>query len=439
MKRWLASTSVAVLALGALVLTDRAPARAQEPAAPPTVLVQVGKPGERAAPVALPLPKGDTAASRELWDVVKRDLELTGWFKIVAPEATIEPASAGVRPGEFDFAHWRPLGVAALAKTRLVQDGANLRAEAWVYGVDGGELLGEKAFSAPAGSVRALGHKVADAILFLVTGEHGFFDTRFTFAGSFTGNKEIWVCDADGGNLRQVTRNGSINLKPRWRPDGGAIAWTGYAAGNPDLYVADLGAKAIKRVSARAGLNTGGAFAPGGGALALTLSVGSDAEIFTTDAGGRSPTRLTKSPGIDSSPSWSPDGRQVAFVSERSGSPQIYVMNADGSNPRRVTFQGAHNTDPAWSPRGDRIAFVGRDGTFDVFTVGVDGRGMQRVTQGQGDNEDPSWSPDGRYLAFSSTRAGGAHIWVASEDGSFQVKVTQGKGGYTNPHWGPSR
>ncbi len=131
MKRWLASTSVAVLAVGAFVLAERAPARAQEPA-PPTVLVQVGKPGERAAPVALPLAKGDTAASRELWEVVKRDLELTGWFKIVSPEATIEPASAGVRPGEFDFAHWRPLGVAALAKTRVVQEGGNLRAEAWV-------------------------------------------------------------------------------------------------------------------------------------------------------------------------------------------------------------------------------------------------------------------------------------------------------------------
>ena len=422
----------AVLALGSVGES----VRAQEPA-PPTVLVQVGKPGERAAPLALPLPRGDSPQARALWDVVKRDLELTGWFKILPPDASIEPATAGVRPGEFDYAHWRPLGVAALAKTRVVTEGGNVRAEAWVYGVDAGEKLGDKAFVAPAGSVRALGHKVADAILFLVTGEHGFFDTKFAVTGSFSGNKEIWVVDADGGNLRPVTKNGAINLKPRWRPDGGAIAYTGYAAGNPDLYVADLIGRTVRRVSARTGLNTGGAFAPGGARVAATLSVGSDAEIFVMDASGRNPVRLTKSPGIDSSPCWSPDGSQIAFVSERSGSPQIYVMGADGSNPRRVTFSGAHNTDPAWSPRGDRIAFVGRDGAFDVFTVGVDGRGMQRVTQGQGDNEDPSWSPDGRYIAFSSTRSAGSHIWIASEDGSFQVQVTSGKGGYTNPQWGP--
>jgi len=422
-----------LILLAAVAMITLAPAIAQDK---PTVLIDVGRPGDRAIPIGLPFPKGGAAASQELYDVVRHDLELSGWFRVLDPNASLEPATAGIRPGEFDMAAWRPSGASVLAKTDLVDADGKLRTEVHVYAVGGAETLGAKAFSGAPTSVRTLGHRVADTIVFAVTGEHAFFDTRFAFVAKWTGNKEIWLVDADGEGRRQITRNGSINLKPRWNATGTALAFTSYQAGNPDLYVADFAQGGSRRVSKRPGINTGGAFSPKGDLIALALSLGGDAEIWTIEPlAGREVARLTASPGIDASPCWSPDGRQIAFVSERSGGPQIYVMNADGSNPHRVSFSGSHNTDPAWSPAGDRIAFVSRDSNFDVFTVGVDGQGMTRVTQGMGDNEDPSFSPDGRYVAFSSTRSGGAHIWIASVDGRHQVQVTRGEGGYTNPNW----
>lgn len=421
------------LLLLSLLVAACTPALAQDPA--PNIGINIGRVGDRAIPIAIPLPKG--TANDEYWATVRRDLELSGWFRVLDANASTEPSGAGVRLGEFDFADWRPTGAAVLAKTSLSEADGKLRTEVWLYGVDASEKLGAKAFSAPTTSARSLGHRTADFIIQTVTGQRSFFDTKFTFVGSFSGNKEIYVVDADGNGRRQITRNGSINLKPRWNATGSAIAFTSYAAGNPDAYVADLGKGQIRRVSSRSGINTGASFSPLGDILALTLSIGGDSEIFTIDPyAGKEIARLTSSPGIDTSPTWSPDGSQVAFVSERSGGPQIYVMNADGSNPHRVTFSGSQNTDPSWSPLGDRIAFVGRDsGHFDIFTVRTDGGGMERVTQGSGDNEDPSWSPDGQYLAFSSTRQGGSHIWIASADGAHQAKVTTGSGGYTNPHW----
>lgn len=400
------------------------------------VLIEIGRPGERAVPIAIPMPKG-SGPNDEFWTVVRRDLELSGWFRILDANASLEPATAGIRLGEFDFADWRPTGATILAKTSLAATDDKLRTEVWIYGVDGAEKLDAKAFSAGPTGVRSLGHRAADFIIQTVTKERSFFDTKFAFVGSFTGNKEIYMVDADGYGRRQVTKNGSINLKPKWNATGNAIAYTSYAAGNPDLYVADLGKGQIRRVSSRSGINTGGAFSPLGDLLALTLTVGGDSEIYTIDPyAGREVARLTASPGIDVSPSWSPDGSKIAFVSERSGGPQIYKMNADGSGAKRVTFSGSQNTDPSWSPTGDRIAFVGREGGhFDIFTVRPDGSGMDRITQGQGDNEDPSWSPDGQYVAFSSTREGGAHIWISSVDGRHQAKITSGGGGYTNPSW----
>lgn len=400
-----------------------------------TILVDVAAPGRTKFPVALPstIGSGETAA---FFEVLRNDLELSGWFDIIDADAYIEPAGTGVRPGDFQFSDWEITGALGLAKTTLGSSGSALRSEVWVYDVAGERKLGAKAFS--TSDVRALAHKTANEIILQLTGKPGMFNTRFAAVRRASGNKEIYVVDFDGHNPQRITRNGAINLQPKWDPSGTKLAFTSYLGGNPDLYVANLASGGITRLSARAGINTGATWNPRGGSLALTLSPGGDPEIFTIDArSGQQIGRLTRSTGIDTSPAFSPDGSQIAFVSERSGGAQVYVMNVDGSGVRRVTFEGGHNTDPAWSPDGKHIAYVSRSGVFDVYTVRTDGRGVTRITQGMGDNEDPSWSPDGNYLAFSSTRSGAAHIWMSTADGYHQVQLTKGSGGYTNPDWSP--
>ncbi len=420
----------------ALLLAGRRPARAQEPV--PTIVVPVS-PGRNPLAVAVPEPVGGAAEARDFAAIVRRDLDLSGWFQVIPPAAYIEPAGTGLRPGQFRFEDWDVPGATVLAKTGLRRQGDALRAEVWVYDVAGRRKLGARAFSADPKALRILAHKVANEIILRVTGRTAPFDTRFAFAADFTGNKEIYVCDFDGQGLAQITRNGSINIQPAWDPTGSRIAFTSYLSGNPDTYIADLRAGRITRLSARAGINSGPSFSPDGRLIALTLSPGGDPDIFTLDARtGAVVARLTRSVGIDVSPVFSPDGSRIAFVSERSGGAQIYVMNADGTGVHRVSFQGNYNTDPAWSPDGTTLAFVGRDVNFDVFTVRADGTGLTRITQDAGDNEDPSWSPDGAYIAFSSTRTGASHIWMATADGVRQVQLTRGAGGYTNPAWSPS-
>lgn len=428
------------LAAGTAALALPRPLRAQEepPQEQGRIHIIVGAPGATKLPLALPRPVGGSAKAGEFYEVVRRDLELSGWFNLISEAAYIEPVGTGVQPGEFRFEDWDVPGAVGLGKSVLSEQGGRLRAEAWVYDVPGRRRLGAKAFTGDASALRSLAHKVANEIVFRITGQNAPFATRFAFAGTFSGNKEIYVVDFDGHGLTRITQNGSINLQPAWSPSGSRIAFTSYSSGNPDCYIADLGGGKITRLSARSGINTGPAWSPDGARIALTLSTSGDPDIYTVDARtGEVITRVTKSAGIDVSPSFSPDGSKIAFVSDRGGGAQIYVANADGSGAQRVTYQGNHNTDPSWSPKGDRLAFVTRSGSFDVFTVKLDGSGLTRITQGMGDNEDPSWSPDGNYIAFSSTRTGSPHIWMSTADGSHQVQLTQGKGGYTNPHWSP--
>jgi TolB protein len=436
----LRALSLTLISLMVLSLGLRGPLGHAQEATKTDFIIEVNKPGNRDVPIAIPKPTGGSAMVDTVWEVVRHDLEMSGYFKVLNPDAFIEPASAGLEPGQFKFEDWDVPDAVVLGKTKVESVGDKVRAEVWVYDVPGRRKLGAKAFTGDPNQARRMGHRIADEIILQVTGEPGIFNTRFAVVTQRSGNKEIALVDVDGEGFTSITQNGSINLQPAWSKDGSKIAFTSYRSGNPDIYIADLARGRTTRLSARPGVNIGAAWHPAGDRLAVTLSSNGsgDTDLFMLEAEtGRNLGQLTNASGIDVSPAFSPDGGQVAFASERSGGVQIYVMSASGGDARRVTFNGGHNTDPAWSPKGDKIAYVSRDGVFDVFTVGTDGKGAVRITQGQGDNEDPTWSPDGRYLAFSSTRSGGNHIWMSTADGRHQVQATKGKGGYSNPSWSP--
>ncbi len=427
---------VALLVLGAVagLFSVSAPAQGPEP-----YRITVS-PGAQNYPIALPLPvdlagvEGDQA--RELWEVVRRDLEMTGYFDIIDPNAYLDQ-SDGVEVGSFPFEPWRRIRAIALAKSRMQMMDGRLAADIFVYDVGAGDRISARRFLGEADDLRYLGHRIADHILLSLTGEKGLFGTRLTAVGERTGNKEIYVMDIDGHGIAPVTRNGSINLSPAWSPDGGQVAWTSYKRGNPDIYAKDLASGRTRVLSNRPGINIGAAYSPDGTKVALARSTGGTTDIYVIDAStGREIQRVTRGGGIDVSPAWSPDGTKLAFSSERSGGSQIFVSDLESGETRRVTFAGSFNFDPAFSPDGQRIAFVGRAEGFNVFVVDVDGKNMVRVTQDQGNNEDPSWSPDGRYLAFSSTRTGRKEIWMSTPDGRHQVPISRG-GGWSQPSWSP--
>ncbi len=377
-------------------------------------------------------------------DVVRRDLDLTGYFDLVDPAAQID-RSAGVEPGTFTFSDWTALRASALAKLRVLPAGdrscdpAGQKAcvDVYIYDVNGGELLAKKRVRAAPDQPVTIGHAVADEILFALVGERGPFQGVLAAVGEQSGNKEIYVLGLGGEAPRPVTRNGSINLSPAWGPSGSSLAWTSYKAGNPDLYVKDLRTGAVRTLSALPGVNISPAFSPDGKLVALARSEGADTDLVLIDAAtGTLVRKLTSGGGIDVGPSFSPDGTRVIFSSERSGGSSIYEVPVTGGEPRRVTPFAGFFTDPVYSPDGTRVAFVSRKGGFDVLVCNTDGSGLVRITQDQGDNEDPTWSPDGRYLAFSSTRGGRKRLWVSTANGRHQVPITE-SAGWSQPTWLP--
>lgn len=330
------------------------------------------------------------------------------------------------------------LKVQAMVAAELTMRGNDLILEGRVYNVARGTFLGGKRYFGDVKALRTMVHRLADEVVLRITGERGIAATRIAYASKTKRATELYLMDYDGRNSVLVTGNRSINLSPRFSPDGKLLAYTSYRDGNPDLYLLNLETGRRDKVSALPGLNISPAWSPDGRWLALSLSKDGGTNVYLMRRMGRGLRRLTNGIGISVSASFSPNGRQIAFTSDRGGSPQIYVIDIEGTNLHRLSFKGNYNASPKWSPRGDKIAFISDrgGGGFQIYLMSPDGSGVQQMTT-LGSNEDPAWSPDGRHLVFMSTRGGKKDIYLMHADGSGQRRLT--RNGFINfaPDWSP--
>ena len=112
--------------------------------------------------------------------------------------------------------------------------------EGRVYDTQTGQMVMGKRYIGEVKNLRSIVHHFADDIVFQYTGERGISGTRIVFTSKLTGNKELYIMDYDGYNVRKITNNRSINLSPKWSPDGMRIVYTSYRTGRPVIYDLNL-------------------------------------------------------------------------------------------------------------------------------------------------------------------------------------------------------
>ncbi len=404
--------------------------------------VDISNPFLRKIPIAVPafktVPPGHRRLSERGAEILAENLGFTGYFQIIDPrQYTWDPRRSGITQRDLVFTDWTRLGAELLVTGGIRVTDQIIEMELRLFDTVKGEMLVGKRYKGWIKDQQRMIRRFCNEIIHYLTGEWGFFDSKIAFVSTGTGNKEIYICDFDGENPKQVTRHKSISLTPAWSSEGEWLAYTSYARGVPEIHIRGMGGGQGTIISQK-GLNTTPDWVPGKGMLAATLSHTGDQNIFLVSREGRIIRQLTENIGIDTSPSWSPDGTRFAFVSDRAGSPQIYVKDTGSGSVRRLTFQGRYNTQPSWSPKGDQIAYSSFAGSeINIQVIDTQGRSPIQLTRGARQNEAPSWSPDGSMIVFSSNREGAFRIYVMTAYGTDQRRLLTLPGEQTNPKWSP--
>jgi len=379
----------------------------------------------------------DDRLSTAFTEILRRDLKLSGYFRLIDQQTYIEdPQKSGYDLGQFNFGDWSSINAEFLVKGAIKRDGENVSLVAMLFDVAQQRRMMGKKFTGIPHDVGEMARKFADAILESVTGLRGPFDTKLAFVSTDGGRfKEIYTSWLDGAALNQVTNNPTINLFPSFDKSAHHLLYMSYKTMSPMLYVVDREHGMETTINAHLGQAVGGALTPDGRVIAA-FARGGRTNLYLLDRSGNEIRQLTEGDGISVSPSVCADGDQMTFTSDRSGTPQIYVMGLGGGDARRITYQGDYNTAPSFSPDCKQIAFESRSGgIFNIYTIGAEGGEPKRLTQ-EGSNESPSWSPDGRYLVFTSRRGGDSKLYLMfAANGKIISALTEGEGNDTSPAW----
>jgi len=372
-------------------------------------------------------------AAEEIYSVVSADLSYSRIFSIVPKKyhEYIRPLD----PENIHFKDWESIQASILlvGEISLAEDN-HVVFEGKLYDVKASRFIFGKRFQAARDAYRLAGHRMADEIVKVLSGERPIFTSKIVFVSDRDGNDELYMMDYDGHNQTRLTFNKIRDYMPCWSPDG-KIAYTSYTGIDvAGLYLLDIEAGKKIPVITR-GTSFSADFSPDGKKLAFCSTMDGNAEIYVASAEGKNIKRLTFNEAIDTAPSWSPTGREIAFVSDRSGTPQIYIMDAEGSNVRRVSFGGTYHDSPAWAPTGDRIVYVSRvENIFDLYVLNLRSNQITKLTESNARNESPSWSPDGRHIVFSSNLSGTIQLYTIDYDGANLRRLTS-QGNNKLPHW----
>lgn len=256
--------------------------------------------------------------------------------------------------------------------------------------------------------------------------------SRIVFESSRSPNRniQVFVMDADGGGLEQLTFDeDGIAIFPSWSPDGTQIAFMraeGNRSGEQTLWVMDADGSNQRSL----GPGRGGAMWSSDGTRLLMNS-----EVVAVDGSGRATLRLGPEDswlhGEESY--WSPDESQIVFVTDDRALPggphnaasDLWLMDADGSNVRALTSAPGRDWRPRWSPDGERIVFVSdRDGDEEVYLLDIALGTQTRLTEVNGIDGGVIWSADGEQIFFMSRRDGDFGLYAMSADGSNQHVLT---------------
>ena len=216
---------------------------------------------------------------------------------------------------------------------------------------------------------------------------------RIAFTSDRDSAYNLFVMDADGGNVRQLTHEAPPRVVyfPNWSGDGKRIVF-GLAGGEPPLMCEIDASGGDYRIL---GEGRDPHISPDGATLAFTKFLRTGYAVFLMDLSSGRVSQATEheNPMGAVTPTFSPDGKKVLHSDAVGDALELFCLCVESGEIEQLTALGKFATCAAWSPDMKWISF--------------------RMT------DDDFWNDEERMrVAYAERRPDKRPVWVMSADGS---------------------
>lgn len=267
-------------------------------------------------------------------------------------------------------------------------------------------------------------------------------DGKYLAFESLTNERDIYVMDANGHSLHNLTHHPALDTSPQWAPDSQHLAFLSdrQSPGLGEVYLTDFSGDNFVRYETADRLP---AWSPDGSRMALVMArannnIAADLVISNT-AGNHELKRISlarKDLGLPEAIAWLPDGQHLEFWVRNNSDSTLFIFNAETGAIEHVisplTFLDAL---PTFSPDGVMLFSIR---AHTVYAVDLREGSLRDLT---GDdtalNFAPAWSPDGQWIVFVSFRDRQQGLYLMAPDGSQLHALFTSRDQVMSPVWRP--
>lgn len=216
---------------------------------------------------------------------------------------------------------------------------------------------------------------------------------------SETDSQQVWVADATGEHVRQLTfMQAGVAGTAHWSPDGQTIIFDSNATGVYQIYAMDPEGAHVRQLTSGNFGSFGANWARDGKWIYYASSATGRNELWKMPAEGGKPVQLTRNGsmgGIES-----PDGKTIYFCKE-SGSGSIWQMPSEGGQEVQIV-DSLWRSNFAVSQNGIYYMTAPRaDGTSQLMFYSLDEKKSRLLVNIGVPEYGLDVSPDGRYLVYA--------------------------------------
>ncbi len=217
----------------------------------------------------------------------------------------------------------------------------------------------------------------------------------------------LWIVDAAGTRLREVTRGDWRDSAPVWSPDGTKIAFLSDRDGTTQIHVMFMATGELAQLTHVQQSPGGLTWSPDGRQIAFTAFVPDEDPILPVQLPRRPRgAEWARGATIVDRLTWARDGQGPV----EKGYTHVYVVDAiTGGTPRQITDGKYSHSAPEWSPDGRTLYVSGirkpdaeyLNNDSEIYAVSLASGAITPLTERKGPDTNPTVSPDGKWIAYT--------------------------------------